>query len=194
MATVQGQYIPEDGRSFVELASWAGDIGFASTPVAGDQVEGPSGLTINADGTVSGLNGTYTLRLIQSDGTVEAVSYEIAEALQPGQVQATYLPTDGLSYINLAAGFDNYIVQHWTTQPVPGDQFVFDPLDYALDTKLNLETEAQGVFDIWYINQSGEVYALTVDTTGLDPVVSDPKLFGPAFRSVFRSPFRNVIR
>lgn len=81
MAIVSANYTPAAGRQVVSLTSWAGDAAFPTTPTAGNQIEGASGLTLSSDGTVTGAAGTYTLRqIIASTGVVEAISYEIVAA------------------------------------------------------------------------------------------------------------------
>ncbi|WP_428398290.1 immunoglobulin-like domain-containing protein [Marinobacter salarius] len=81
MATTTVTYAPATGRDFVTLTSWAGNAGFATTPVAGDQVEGDATLTLNPDGTASGPDGSYELRhIVQSTGSTEAAAYDIDES------------------------------------------------------------------------------------------------------------------
>lgn len=75
MATSSVNVIPVAGRSFVELTSWAGSFAFATTPVAGMQIEHPDALTVNADGSHAGADGTYTVRLLQPNGSIEAISH-----------------------------------------------------------------------------------------------------------------------
>lgn len=78
MATTTVTYAPATGRDFVTLTSWAGNAGFATTPVAGDQVEGDAGLTLNANGTVTGPDGSYELRhIVATTGGTEAAGYDI---------------------------------------------------------------------------------------------------------------------
>ncbi|MCD1631363.1 hypothetical protein [Marinobacter shengliensis] len=200
MTTATVNLIPVTGRLFIPLTSWAGDASFAATPVANDQIEYPDALTVGADGTVTGPNGTYTLRHVTQLGGIEAVSYLISsggsepEPEAPGQVSADLLPPDGLDFISLASGFDNYLVQKWSEQPAVGDQFVFDPADYTLDENLNIETEKVGQLDLWYINAAGMIYALYVDTTGLKPYISGPGQFSELFRSPVSELFQNLFR
>ena len=80
MAISTADYQPGTGRSYVDLTSWAGSFGFAVTPSAGMQIEYPDALTVNADGSHSGPDGTYTVRLIQTDGSVEAITETIGAA------------------------------------------------------------------------------------------------------------------
>ncbi|MFP3338648.1 hypothetical protein R0J91_11735, partial [Micrococcus sp. SIMBA_131] len=103
MATASVTYEPAAGRAFVDLTSWAGDAGFATTPVASDQVEGPDTLTLNADGTVAGADGTYTLRhIIASSGQAEGISYQIGTpALTPQGTITLGTPTVGQTTIDL---------------------------------------------------------------------------------------------
>lgn len=78
MATSTELYQPATGRAFVNLTSWAGDAAFTTTPVATDQIEAPDTLSLGVDGSVGGVDGTYTLRhIIASTGQVEAISYQI---------------------------------------------------------------------------------------------------------------------
>lgn len=103
MATASVPYQPAAGRAFVDLTSWAGDAGFATTPVATDQIEGADTLTLNADGSVTGADGNYTLRhVIASSGQVEAISYQIGTpALVPQGVVTLGTPTVGQTTIDL---------------------------------------------------------------------------------------------
>lgn len=78
MTTVAAILAPEAGRQVVDLTSWAGDADFTATPIAGDQIEGPDTLTINADGTITGPDGAYTLRHVQGDGTTEGLAYGLS--------------------------------------------------------------------------------------------------------------------
>lgn len=103
MATASVTYQPAAGRAFVDLTSWAGDAGFATTPVATDQMEGPDALTLNADGSVTGADGTYTLRhIIASSGQAEGISYQIGTGAQVPQGTITLdTPTVGQTTIDL---------------------------------------------------------------------------------------------
>ena len=90
MATSTVPFRPAAGRAKVVLTSWAGTATFATTPVATDQIEGPDTLTLNADGTVTGADGTYTLRHIQAaNGTAEAVNFTIGAVAQVPQGTVT---------------------------------------------------------------------------------------------------------
>lgn len=97
MATVTVTYLPAAGREAVDLTSWAGDAAFATTPVSGNQIEGPDTLTYAADGTVTGADGTYTLHhIIGATGAVESVSYTIGtvDATAPTLTALTATGTD----------------------------------------------------------------------------------------------------
>jgi hypothetical protein len=73
-------FVAAAGRAVVNLTSWAGDAAFSVTPVAGGQIEGPSTWTLNPDGTVSGSDGTETLRYIAPSGIAYAASYTITSS------------------------------------------------------------------------------------------------------------------
>ena len=77
MATVTATLAPGAGYANVTLTSWAGDANFVTAPVAGGQIEGSDALTLNADGTVSGADGSYPLLYIAPDGQFEGITYTI---------------------------------------------------------------------------------------------------------------------
>jgi len=96
--------VPNTGRDYVELTSWAGSAVFPVTPVSGDQIEYPTGLTVGADGVVTGADGTYTLRLIKADtGTVYAVTYQIISGSSSGQAQTSAQNSSGQRIITGAS-------------------------------------------------------------------------------------------
>ncbi|MDP4546495.1 DUF5011 domain-containing protein [Marinobacter sp. MDS2] len=86
MASVSASLIPETGRLFIDLTSWAGDAAFTATPVAGDQLEYPGELTVGADGVTTGPNGLHTLRHVQANGNNETISYQIGPADQTAPI------------------------------------------------------------------------------------------------------------
>jgi len=77
MATVAATLAPGAGFANVTLTSWAGDATFATDPVAGGQIEAVDTVTVSADGTVTGSDGSYTLMYISPTGESEALSYTI---------------------------------------------------------------------------------------------------------------------
>jgi len=77
MATVAATLAPGAGFANVTLTSWAGDAAFATAPVAGGQIEAVDTVTVSADGTVTGSDGSYTLMYISPTGASEALSYTI---------------------------------------------------------------------------------------------------------------------
>lgn len=176
MATTSVTYQPAGGREYVDLTGWTGSALFAATPVAGDQIEGPDSLTYPADGDPTGADGTYTLRLIQADGSVEAVSYVIDTSEPPAETSSAtatvaYAAPTGKTAVALATGFDDYIFQEWATQPVVGEQIVFTDSELTIDEAANVTTDTEAVFDIWFVELDGTVTATTIDTTGLASAV-----------------------
>jgi len=101
MAIVTVAYQPATGRTYVDLTSWAGSASFTATPVAGDQIEGPDTLTLNADGTVTGADGTYTLRhIIATTGATEGISHTLSSPVPAGTITLG-TPTVGETSISL---------------------------------------------------------------------------------------------
>lgn len=65
-----------DGFDYVTLTGYAGQMTWATTPVAGDQIMYPSNVSVSTTGVFSGANATYTLyHVIASTGAVQALSY-----------------------------------------------------------------------------------------------------------------------
>ena len=77
-ATVSAVLSSGAGWDYVTLTSWAGDASFATTPVAGGQIEHVDTISVDATGVVTGSDGTYTLLYISPTGAAQAVSYTIA--------------------------------------------------------------------------------------------------------------------
>lgn len=96
MAKLNVPYNPATGRQVVTLTSWGGTLGFdgfATTPVAGNQIEGSAALTINEDGAMSGPDGIYAVRqIIASSGLVEAALFTIGT----GDIEPPILTNPGL--------------------------------------------------------------------------------------------------
>ena len=65
-----------DSLNYVTLTSYSGPITFPTTPVAGDQIVFPIGVTIDETGAVTAPTATYTVyHIAASTGVFEAVSY-----------------------------------------------------------------------------------------------------------------------
>jgi len=170
MATSSQTLVAASGRAYVTLTSWAGDAVFPVTPVSGDQIEHPTGLTVGADGAVTGADGTYTLRLVDaSTGTVYGISYEIGAGGGGGAVDvttsATLIPYNNHAVVTLAEGFDTYLFQEWTEgTPAVGWQLVYPTNNNTVINNLGeLQTDATETFDIWAVNTSGQWYGLTLN-------------------------------
>src|SRR5690554_7383904 len=135
MATVTANYLPAAGRDFIDLTSWAGDAAFSTTPVSGNQIEGPDTLTYGADGTITGADGTYTLfQIIGATGAVESVSYTI------GTVDATAPTLTALT----ATGTDpDAIDVSVTTDEGNGTLYVYASAN-ATESAATVKSSAQG--------------------------------------------------
>jgi len=161
--------VPNTGRDYVELTSWAGDAVFPVTPAADDQIEHDDDLTVGADGAVTGADGTYTLRLVKADtGTVYAISYEIGEVEpeEPGVATSTFtlIPPDNHAVVTLASGFDISLFQgegnEWAEgEPAIGWQIVYPTFQNTIINNLaELQTDATDPFDIWVVDLDGVWY------------------------------------
>lgn len=76
----------------------------------------------------------------------------------------------------LASGFDDYVFQGWTPQPVAGDQLVTVTTDGIFNNNGDYTFYAEGVYPVWYVDSTGQVYGRTIDTSGLnepEPTESD---------------------
>jgi len=77
MATVTATLAPGAGYANITLTSWAGDAAFATTPVAGGQLEHISQITVSASGVISAPPGTYAITYIAPDGSSETIEHTI---------------------------------------------------------------------------------------------------------------------
>jgi len=185
VATSTFTLVPNTGRDYVELTSWAGSAVFPVTPVSGDQIEYPTGLTVGADGVVTGADGTYTLRLIKADtGTVYAISYVIGEVEpeEPGVATTTFtlVPPDNHVAVALASGFDISLFQgegnEWDEgEPAIGWQIVYPTANGTIINNLaELQTDATEPFDIWVVDLDGVWYGTYITPIPIDDTPDNP--------------------
>lgn len=169
MAATVATYNPGAERQHVTLSAWAGNAGFAATPVAGDQIEAPDALTLNADGRVSGSEGTYVLRHIQADGTVEAVNHTVTGPV--GTVVAYEVPADKtlVTLVDGAINTDPYLTGGFASPPEAGEQAITTTSEGAFTEDFYWVDEdgLDGVYTYWYVANDGVLYARTIDTAGL---------------------------
>lgn len=158
------------GTTSVTLTSWAGDASFSPDPVSGDQLLGPDTLTLNADGTVTGADGTYTLTLIRDTGEIESVSYTISDVVPTDVfVSSTLSPPAGWSSTTLSSGFDMFLFSEWDVgdQPAVGDQILMLDAEGSISTDAVLTTDFEGDIDCVLIRQNGNSHGFYIESDGL---------------------------
>jgi len=72
----------------------------------------------------------------------------------------------------LAADFDDYVFQGWVPQPSVGDQLVTVTAEGIFNSNGDYTFYAEGVYPVWYVDGTGQVFGRTIDTSGLN----DPEL------------------
>ena len=178
MATQVIAYVPGTGRAKVDLTSWAGDAVFPVTPVATDQIEYPTGLTVGADGAITGDVGTYTIRLVEaSTGTVYGLSYEIAGEgggggdpveTGTGTTSFTFTPPEGHTVTTLGAEIDGTLSADWDHTPVTGEQLLIADANGSFNDQFQVDVFVEEPFTYWFIKNNGEITARILDPSGLE--------------------------
>ena len=138
MATVDVTYAPAAGRQFVSLTSWTGSATFATTPTAGSQIEGASGLTIGVDGVITGANGTYAIHHITTAGVIEADSFVITTADTTAPI---------ISALTAAGTDPDTIDVAFSTDEDNGTAYFFAS-GSASETAAAIKAGAQGIQDV----------------------------------------------
>lgn len=179
MATTTATLSSGTGFEHVALTSWAGDAAFATTPVAGGQIEGPNTLTYTADDMPSGPDGTYTILYISPTGDAEAVEYQIGAGVvvpESATTPATFSGGADYTTATLAAGFDasTSAFQNWTGGE-PATTWQIETLTaqgwFDEDGQYwKPAGAADGIQDVWVIQPDGTVAVEQFDNTGLGSV------------------------
>lgn len=153
---------PETGRAVVTLTSYSGPITWGTTPIAGDQIEYPAAISVNAAGEISGAGGTYTIRhIIASTGAVQAVSY----VLTAGNSASTSinLNVDLANYgiVTLTSYVGSY---NFAVTPVAGDQLIYpDAVTINSDGSF---VGANATYTIYHVRQTGIIEAISYAHVG----------------------------
>jgi len=152
------------GRDVITLSSYAGSITWTTTPVSGDQIEYPTGLTVANDGSIEGPVGSYTVRhIVAATGAIQAVSHVRAAGKSAStSVELDTDITDSFSYVTLTS-YSGPMT--FTTTPVAGDQIVFpNTISIAPDGSF---TGANATYTVWHIIAStGAIEGLSYTQSG----------------------------
>lgn len=145
--------------------------GWASPPVAGEQLlsttlEGVFDQNGNWSGNEEGI---FNYWFIGADGQVHA--HTIDTAGLPEVVTVTTQATIGFGAGNttttLADPIDPYLFEQWSRQPVAGEQLTIADTAGSFSVNGELTTETEGLIDVYFTDATGQVFALQVDSTGL---------------------------
>lgn len=94
----------ESGRSYITLNSYVSPVVWTQTPIANEQIEFPDAISIADNGAVFGSSGTYTIRHIRLDGTVDAISYtQTNSAPQFSEMADVFANVGSVASLNLVA-------------------------------------------------------------------------------------------
>ena len=174
MPTVETTLLPPEGTDFVELTSWTGDADFPSTPVAEDQLVGADTLTLNADGTVDGADGAYTLTLIRQNGSAESVAYQIGDAPalpEDVTITTTLQAPNGWNWAELEEGFSDFMFDHLPAadQPVAGEQILIEDVNGSVSPggTFVLEVESAEIPCV-LIKLNGDAVGFYIDSADLE--------------------------
>lgn len=124
-------------------------------------------LPLNSAG---GNNYTFTMPALPATGSDAAylrfgsVTAAVGAVSKPSVLQVATTQT----LATLASGFDDYVFQGWTPQPVAGDQLVTVTADGIFNSNGDYTFYAEGVYPVWYVDGTGQVYGRTIDTSGLN--------------------------
>lgn len=159
------------GRNYVTLASYSGPITWATTPVAGDQIEYPDAINVTNAGLISGAAGTYTVRhIVSATGAIQAVSYVLSATTSANSDPVT-LETDAgnnLDYVTLTS-FSGQMT--FPTTPIAGDQIVY-PSGVTVDAN-GVFSGANASYDLWHvIASSGLIEGISYTHSGANTAPS----------------------
>lgn len=184
--------VPSGYNKTVLSGTITADGNFTVQPVANDQILAPNGVTVDAQLNITGSAGTYVLyHIIASTGVTYHTSYIIAD---PGNFTDTIDLSAGATYTTatLETGFDPYVFEGWTPQPVVGEQITTITDEGYFDTLGNYYSEVEIIHDAWFTALDGTTTHFTIDGTGLStPIDSTPDTF--AFAPVVGQQLNTVI-
>jgi len=174
MATVTATLAPGAGFDNVTLTGWTGAAAFATTPVAGGQIEYPDTISVSNTGAVTGADGTYLMLYISPTGNSEAIQHLIGEP-SGGSTTVTVALTGGAGYrtSTLASDFDPSLgaFQQWTAgTPAAGWQVEMLEATGYIDEQGDYWKPAgvpDGIRNVWLIQPNGTITVEQFDDTGL---------------------------
>ena len=146
------------------------DGAFTVQPIDGDQIVYPSGLTFDAQLNATGTTGTYAVyHIVASSGVTYKTNYTYTAPVISGQLSASVNVSvgSGNTLVTLATGFDTYVFEGWTPQPVAGQQIITNTANGYFDTLGNYYSEQEQLHDGWHVALNGTVTQFTIDSTGL---------------------------
>lgn len=164
------------GHSTVTLSGTILNDGyFPVQPVAGDQIIYPDALTVSAQLAVSGAAGTYTIWHVKQDGVTYYVQYLIGSGVGGGS--ASLGAGSEYTTATIQAGFDNYVFEGWSPQPVAGEQITTLTTDGYFNSNGDYITEKEHVHSAWYTALDGTTTHFNVDSVLAGGVVLTPRAF-----------------
>lgn len=177
-----GSYVDPQGFTVTQSTVKPGDTisgsyaGWPSAPTASLVLTDTAANTLTLTPTVVGGAGSGTwsatvpalpatgsdVELLKFGATTISFGGFTAKAGPTLQVAATQ------TLATLASGFDDYVFQGWLPQPAVGDQLVTVTADGIFNSNGDYTFYAEGVYSVWYVDGTGQVYGRTIDTSGLN--------------------------
>lgn len=115
--------------------------------------------------------GVFPIWFIELDGTVHANTIDTTGLATPSTVTAetTVNFTLGGNLVTtvFADPIEPYLFEQWSRLPVAGEEIHIDPANGSIDQYGNLETDIEGLIDVYFTDASGVVHGLQIDSTGL---------------------------
>lgn len=183
-STISGTYAgwPAAPTASVVLADAEGNTLTLTPSVTGGAGSGTWSATIQALPSVGG-----NVDSILFGATIVSFGGFTAKTGPTLQVAGTQTLT------TLASGFDEYVFQGWSPQPVAGDQLITNTAEcyFRSDGDLVWPEMTAGIAPAWYVDKStGTIYGLQVDVTGLnenpntETLPMTPAVFSPIVSTI----------
>lgn len=148
--------------SVVLSGSVATDNQFAAQPIIADQIIYPNNLTVDAQLNISGPSGTHKLWHVKQTGETVATNYVVT----PGDVavgSASYTLATAYTAATLQTGFDAYMFEGWSPQPVVGEQLITETQYGYFDNLGNYYSNVENIHDAWFVALDGTTTHFTID-------------------------------
>jgi len=159
-------------NSYVTLSGSVTSVpAFVTQPVVDDQIIYPNNLTVDAQLNITGPAGTHKLWHVKQTGETVATNFVIA-AGDVASGGADYTMPGTFTWVTLVSGFDDYVFDGWSPQPVAGEQLITETQYGYFDSLGNYYSNVENIHDAWFVALDGTTTHFTIDNR-IDVVSSD---------------------